>query len=359
MKRILLITENLGSGGAERQICGLAVMLTKLGYTCRLITYFDNQFYESYLRENGVDYELVTSLSKKWTRVIRLASYVRRYKPDVVISYLSSVNLAMCLAKPLYRAKLIVSERNNNVRITYKDRIVYNAYRLADAIVPNSHSQGDFIRSNFAFLSKRIYPIINFVDTERFRPSLTPKESRPLRVLTVARYTYQKNVMRFLDVVRKVKDSNLNIHFDWFGSKDYDPEYFSQLEEKYNHLGIDDYLTLHSSCENIEEQYRNSDALCLPSLYEGYPNVVAEAMASGLPVLCSNRYENPLIIEDDRGGFLFDPENVNDIYSTIEKVYNLSQERLYEMGQYNRCKALEKNSKESFVNSYIKLIEQL
>lgn len=51
MKRILLITEGLGSWGAERQICGVATMQTKAGYSCRLITYVENQFYESYLRQ--------------------------------------------------------------------------------------------------------------------------------------------------------------------------------------------------------------------------------------------------------------------------------------------------------------------
>ena len=50
-KRILLVIEHLGPGGAERQICGLAALLTKAGYPCRLITYVENQFYESYLRQ--------------------------------------------------------------------------------------------------------------------------------------------------------------------------------------------------------------------------------------------------------------------------------------------------------------------
>ena len=49
MKRILLITEGLESGG-ERQICRVATMQTKAGYPCRLITYVENLFYESYLR---------------------------------------------------------------------------------------------------------------------------------------------------------------------------------------------------------------------------------------------------------------------------------------------------------------------
>lgn len=64
-EKILLITENIGSGGAERQLCGLASMLTKAGFTCRLITYIENQFYEPYLRKNGVDYEFVPKLFDK------------------------------------------------------------------------------------------------------------------------------------------------------------------------------------------------------------------------------------------------------------------------------------------------------
>lgn len=88
MKRILLITEGLGSGGAERQICGLAAMLTKVGYPCRLITYVENQFYEPYLRQNEVDYEFEPELWNKNTRVFRVAKYVRLHKPDVDISFL-------------------------------------------------------------------------------------------------------------------------------------------------------------------------------------------------------------------------------------------------------------------------------
>ena len=126
MKKILLITENLGSGGAERQLCGLASMLTEAGYPCRLITYVENQFYEPFLRQNGVDYQFVPELWNKNTRVIRVAKYVRQFKPDVVISFLPSVNKTMCLAKLLFKAKLVVSERNNNTRITRADKVQFN-----------------------------------------------------------------------------------------------------------------------------------------------------------------------------------------------------------------------------------------
>lgn len=359
MKRILLITENLGSGGAERQICGLAVALTNLGYPCRLITYVHNQFYEPYLKENGVDYEFVPDLYPKKTRVIRVARYVRKFRPDVVISYLLSTNLTICLASLFVKSKMVVSERNNNTSITLEDKFKFNLYRLADAVVPNSDSQGNFICSNFSFLKHKVYPIINFVDLERFRPTVRQHKSEILRFVIVARYTYQKNVLRFLEVVRMVKDAGLCVRFDWYGSKEYDPEYFAKIVDVYEKLDITDYITLHSPSHNIDKVYQESDVLCLPSIFEGYPNVIIEAMASELPVICSNRYENPYIVEDGINGFLFNPEIREDIFSAIKRVSELTFEERKEMGKHNRSLCLVRNTMDVFAESYVNLIETL
>lgn len=359
MKRILLITENLGSGGAERQICGLAVILTRVGYPCRLITYVENQFYEPYLRQHGVDYELVRELWDKKTRVFKVARYVRRYKPDVVISYLPSVNQTMCLAKLLYKAKLIVSERNNNTDITRRDKIQFNLYRMADAVVPNSNCQGEFIRKNFPFLASKIHPIINFVDVKRFTPTEVPAQNDGLRIITVARYTQQKNVLTYMKAVHMVKEMGLKVHFDWYGDKKHNAAYYATVEKEHRLLDITDYLTLHDPNQKIEEEYRKSDIFCLPSLFEGYPNVVAEAMSCGLPVICSNVYENPYIVEEGVNGFLFNPEKAEDIANTVRQIISLSPEERKQMGKRNRQLCLERNTEEAFLKSYVELMNKL
>lgn len=359
MKKILLITENLGSGGAERQLCGLASMLTKAGFPCRLITYVENQFYEPYLRQHGVDYQFIPELWNKKTRVFKVAKYVRQYKPDVVISFLPSVNKTMCLAKLFFKAKLVVSERNNNTCITRGDKIQFNLYRMADAIVPNSNSQGKFICDNFPFLSKKVHPIINFVDINRFTPSETPVRNEKLRIVTVARYTQQKNVLTYLKAIRMVKEMGLNVHFDWYGDKKHNAAYFAEIEKEYQLLDIADYLTLHNPNQKIEEEYRKADMFCLPSLYEGYPNVVAEAMSCGLPILCSNVYENPYIVEDGVNGFLFDPKKPEAIADAIKKMVGLSYENRLEMGKRNRQLCLKRNTEKAFLKSYVELIEKL
>lgn len=359
MKQILLITENLGSGGAERQICGLASMLTKAGFPCRLITYVENQFYEPYLRQNGVDYQFVPELWNKKTRIFKAAKYVRQYKPDVVISFLPSVNQTMCLAKLFFKAKLVVSERNNNTCITRGDKIQFNLYRMADAIVPNSNSQGKFICNNFPFLRKKVHPIINFVDINRFTPSEIPIRNNTLRIVTVARYTQQKNVLTYLKAVRMVKDMGLNVYFDWYGDKKHNVAYYAEIEKDYQKLEIADYLTLHNPNQKIEEEYHRADMFCLPSLFEGYPNVVVEAMSCGLPILCSNVFENPYIVEEGINGFLFNPEKAEDIADAIKKMANLSHEERLEMGKRNRQLCLKRNTEDAFLKSYVELIEKL
>lgn len=359
MKRVLLVTENLGSGGAERQICGLAAMLTKAGYSCRVITYVENQFYEPYLHQKGVDYQLVPELCGKKTRIFKAAKYVRRYKPDVVISFLPSVNKTMCLAKLFFKAKLIVSERNNNTCITRGDRVQFNFYRLANAIVPNSNSQGEFIRKNFPFLASKVHPIINFVDVNRFTPAEQPVQNDVLRIVTVARYTEQKNVLTYIKAIRLVKDMGLKIHFDWFGDKEHHPAYYSEIEKLYLQLNISDYLTLHEPNHTIEAEYRKADVFCLPSLYEGYPNVVAEAMSSGLPILCSNVYENPYIVKEGVNGFLFNPKSAQDIANAIKRMLELSPEQRRGMGSCNRQLCLQRNTEKAFLKSYVKLINNI
>ena len=98
---------------------------------------------------------------------------------------------------------------------------------------------------------------------------------------------------------------------------------------------------------------------CLPSLYEGYPNVVAEAMACELPIICSNVYENPYIVEEGVNGFLFDLESIDDMVNAIQKIVSLTNEERRRMGTLNRQLCLKRNTEEEFLNSYIKLIESL
>jgi glycosyltransferase involved in cell wall biosynthesis len=78
------------------------------------------------------------------------------------------------------------------------------------------------------------------------------------------------------------------------------------------------------------------DALILPSLYEGLPNVVCEALACGLPVLASKISDNPRLVQDAVTGYLFDPNSPDEIAKTIFGFAQLGFEDRLEMSMAAR-----------------------
>lgn len=355
MKKILLFTENLGSGGAERQLTGLAVLLKNAGYVVKVVTYIKAQHYESFLRENGVDYEFRKDLAPQSFRVWRLLKLFRQWQPDVVISFLPSPNMVCCLASFFYKCKFIVSERSYTGSLSLKGRITFGLYRRATWIVTNSYAEGENISQRFPSLKNKIKVITNFVDTDTFSPAEKYISKNPPMILTVGRILPVKNYLRYCEAVRMIKDSGMRVEFIWVG-KPNDDEQLHLFKEKIQKEGVGDLVKLMPESNDIINYYRQADILLLPSLHEGYPNVLVEAMSCGLPIICSNVCEMPKIVEDGVNGFLFNPQDVNDIVYIMKKILDYSYEQRFEMGCRNRKKIVDNNSKIAFIENYLKLL---
>lgn len=355
--KILCITANLGSGGAERQLCGLAIELKKKGYDVKVAYYINKTFYKPLLDEAGITSEYIPQLSGKFLRPVHLAKKIKKDKINCVISYLSSVNMAACLAKILHPFKLIVSERNTHQKVSFHDKVLFNLYRVADYVVPNSYSEGDFISNNFPFLQNKTCTIINMIDTKKFIPANheLPKRDK-LQIVTVGRYTPQKNCLWYLDAIKLCKERKLNVHFNWYGNKQYNEGYFNSILNKIQELDISDMITLHDYSSNVVEVYQNADVFCLPSLYEGCPNVICEAMSCGLPILCSSVCDNPRIVQSAINGYLFNPKDSHSFCNALQELLAISAEELNVMKKTNRTKISKELSAENFVNNYINLI---
>lgn len=358
MRRILLITENLGSGGAERQLCGLAIMLKERGYTVRVITYVKRQFYEPLLRQADVDYRLIEKAFDKRHRFGALLSELKEFKPDVVISFLPAVNMTMCLLRLAYRCRLIVSERNFTLGWDFRTKLRYHLYSVAESVVPNSYAEADNISEHCPWLRNKITAIPNFTDTQRFVPSSEPAHGPVFNILSVGRVTAQKNILTYLEALAIVRDKGLSFHALWVGSNQ-DNAYVAQVQQLIDKYQLSDVITLRDQTDDIAEVYRHADAFCLPSLFEGYPNVLCEAMASGLPVISSNVQEMPRIVSDGVNGYLFNPHDPADIARAIELLINTKQGELKSMGERNRRQIEDNNSMEAFAEKYVKLIESI
>lgn len=356
MKRILLLTENLGSGGAERQLCGLAVMLKERGYTVRVITYVKRQFYEPLLREAGVDYRLVERAFDKRHRFGAFLSELKDFRPDVVISFLPSVNISMCVVRTVYPTRLIVSERNYTLDWSWRTKFKYRLYGMASKVVPNSHAEAENIAVHCPWLRSKIEAIPNFTDTKRFFPPSGLKRKGIFTILSVGRLTEQKNVLAYVEALAIARDKGLNFRAVWVGSHQ-NSAYVNRVRGLIEKYKLSEILTLHDQTDDIAEVYREADAFCLPSLFEGYPNVLCEAMASGLPVICSNIQEMPRIVTEGVNGYMFNPHDPADIARAIDLLINRKQAELKAMGDRNRRQIVANNSMEAFVEQYVRLIE--
>lgn len=354
VKKILCITENLGSGGAERQLTGLAVLFRQAGYDVKFITYINKQFYLDYLLENDVEYELLSQGGNKYTRVYYLYRAFRQFSPDVVISFLPSVNISVCLTRLFLKFKLIVSERSATRSVSLKDRIKFLLYRRADYVVANSYSETERIVALFPSLRAKSRTITNFIDTGKFCPAVN-QQTNPgvVRILSVGRIIPLKNILNYIRAVRLVLDKGFPVRATWVGDN-YDREYYGECRALVEELGLGHHMMFKPQTRAIVGEYQKADIFCLSSFYEGFPNVICEAMACGLPVVCSHVCDHPKIVEQGINGFLFDPQSVDEIGEALMKC--IKSDRIA-MGIQNRDAALNKFGSNKFVHSFITLLE--
>lgn len=355
--RVLCLINGLASGGAQRQLVGLADLMIKKGVEVEIVYYRSEHFYVSFLQRTNVPYKYVYTVNDKIITFWKVLAEVKDFSPDCIIAYLGGAVEIGCLIKLMgYKGRLIVSERNTTQCIGIREFVRFNLYRIADKVVPNSYSQKNFIEHNFSFLKDKLLTITNFVDTDYFVPIDRQQKNEITHMLVVGRVVKQKNVLLFLETIGKVIKKGVNLRVDWYGDVSLS-DYYEKCLMKVKLLGIENIVIFHSESSEIRNAYQNSDVFCLPSIYEGFPNVICEAMACGLPVLCSNVCDNAFIIKEGQNGYLFNPLSSEDMSDCIIHYINLDEAVKKEMGILSRKIAVESFSKENFVEKYMELFK--
>lgn len=344
-KKIICLIEDLSSGGAERQLSGLAVLLKERGCDVEVWTYYPGDFYLPALKQAGVKYRYIKEAQSSKSRIPVLYKEVKKAKPDTVIAYLDTACIVACLLKVLgLKFNLIVSERNTTQQLTRRERVKFFMYRFANHIVPNSYTQYEFVKKHFPKLENKMTCITNFVDTDKFVPAIAHEELYDtLNLLTVARLMPQKNILKYIEAIKKVLDEGVKVNVSWYGN-DLEDEYSTSCKNLIKKLGINDNFHFFAAKRNILEEYQKADVFCLSSFYEGFPNVVCEAMCCGLPILCSNVCDNPHIVEQGKNGFLFNPADSQEMARNIIKFAKLSDKEKKMMRAENRKKAITRNN---------------
>jgi len=137
------------------------------------------------------------------------------------------------------------------------------------------------------------------------------------KIIYIGNITKLKRVFDLVKAIELVKDAELCII-----SNVVDKDYFYEIKSYIENNNLLKRITFIKKLSQDELALKIADctALCLPSAYESFGMVLAEAMAEGIPVIASNVGGIPYVVKDKETGFLFEPGNIKELSEKIEYI---------------------------------------
>lgn len=176
------------------------------------------------------------------------------------------------------------------------------------------------------------------------------------RVIAVGRLDYQKGFDRLIEAWRLVqqREEFQDWQLDIFGQG----EWKEMLQDRVNGYGLQDTLHINEPTKNIGEEYANSSLLVMSSNYEGFPMVMIEGMACGLPVVSFDFKCGPKdIIQHEQNGLLVKNGDIPGLAEAMMKV--MGDEALRKRMSEEAKKVTETYSEEKVMKQWVELFEGL
>lgn len=309
--RLLLLIKSIGRGGAEHQCCLLAGQLADAGYSVRLIVYNDEDAGYKHLLPNTV--QLVSLRCRRWNipgLLFGLVRQIHAFRPNFVYGFMSHSNLLLLAVAGIVDAKIVCGIRSANSRTDKASVIAWfgewlhkKALNFADLVIPNSYA-GSHAIAALGISPGRIAVVVNGIDTSRFVFSAATRlEVRAaLGILddTVAigmfgRFHPLKNHAMLLDAMSEnamAAGKRFKLLFIGDGTHACKCELMARAAQ----LGMADQLLILDGREDINRYYSALDIYCSCSDYEGFSNVLAEAMSVGLRCIATDVGDSRKII---------------------------------------------------------------
>lgn len=288
MKKIVFVIGKLSKGGAERVVSILANKFTTNHNVTIIIMSKSEITYdiEPEIKIINLKEQLVNNLGpfKIVEKLARLRKLLKEIKPDVVISFLSDINIYTILANVGLKTTIIVSERNypklgRYVPITKLIFFINKLlYRLADGIV----FQTDEIAFCFPpSVVKKCAIIENPIALDLCKYSKTKQEKE---IVAVVRLTKQKNVPLLIEAYKGINDIFKEYRLSIYG----DGPLMNSFLEQYKDLIESGNIIFHGFQNDIYSKIKNASVFVLTSDVEGMPNALMEAMAIGIPCVATD-----------------------------------------------------------------------
>ena len=254
-----------------------------------------------------------------------------KYKPDVVHSHYIVPSIFVNFFAKIFRVPTILHGRGKDMNyfpyFSVKSKILLLiAGRLNNMILTVGKSMKDNCL-RFKMTENKVKVIYNGIDFNKFNVKEKKKFSnqRPLNLLNLGVFSLEKGQHLIIEACKKLKDNNIDFHLTLIG--DGNPRYIQMLVALINKHELNDNVDFvkpvdHKSLPNY---MKNADVFVFPSITEGLPNVVLEAMSMKL-VLILTRVGGNIELAQDIGSILVDINNPQQLFEAILYYYNHPKE---------------------------------
>lgn len=327
--KILYIITGLGLGGAEKVVADLADQMVLRGHDVK-IAYLKG---DVLVKPDSKSVELIylglesgksfISASQKYRQLIK------QYQPDVVHAHMVHANVFARLnrigcAVPRLICTAHNSNEGGNIRML--------AYRYTNWLSDfNSNVSQEAVQvfiDKGAFTDKNLIPIYNGIDLNKFKYQEVKKISTIITLLAVGRFNEQKDYPNLLRALALVIKTHQNIHLNIAG----DGEQRLDIEDLIKQLNLSEYITLLGRRNDIPVLMQQADFFILPSKYEGFGLVVAEAMACSTFVIATDCGGVKEVMGET--GILVSPQNSQALANAIIHAIELSKDEVLENNQH-------------------------
>ncbi len=312
--KIAFLTTSLEYGGAERQLVSLATGLHANQHEVVIIVCYGDGPLANDLRRAGVPIRFLNKRGR-WDQVgfvWRLIRAARAEQPDILHSYLGVPNLLTILIKPLFpHVKMVWGVRSSHVDLSQYSQLSHFVTRLevmlspfADLIIVNSQAGRDY-QINKGFAAQKLIVIPNGIDTDQFCPDPAAREQvraewgiadQEMLIGLVARLDPMKDHPMFLRAAALLAQERSDVRFVCVGDG---PEaYHHELQRLNEELHITERVIWAGARRDMPAVYNALDICASSSYGEGFPNVIGEAMACGVPCVATDVGDSAWIIGD-------------------------------------------------------------
>lgn len=356
--KILLTITGLAMGGAEHVVVNLADALVARGHQVK-IAYLTG---EALVLPKSASIEVISigmQGSKDFFKAyFKLRRVVKDFKPDVVHSHMIHANLLSRLLRLTASIPKLISTAHNT---NEGGKLRMLAYRLTDKLtdVSTNVSQeavDEFVKKG-AVKTGRMVAVANGIDVNRFvfntgsRTTLRHQLSleNQTMFLAVGRLNPQKDYPNLLNAIAQLVNTRKDFKVFIAG----DGPLKSELLLLVKRLEIIEFVEFLGVRRDIPELMSAADFFVLPSAWEGFGLVVAEAMACERVVVATDCGGVKEVIGSN--GFLVEPKNSDLLAQALNDALNLSDAERFEIGAGARQRIIDHFSLDANVEAYLKL----